>query len=236
VLIAEIGNNHFGCYDTALELIHAAHLAGADVIKMQAFRAHDIKHGSMPPAFYEACEFSIDQYLSMIEFTRDLGNDLFFSLFSPGMEQIEQAQHWHKWSAWHSTTKGVDLRLDEPNRIISIPDKMIEGLPMFKQAEVLYVSPYLIDQPNLSNIALLMLTQGRQVGYSDHTIGIHHAVTAVRHYGAHIVEKHFTLEKNLEWKGHLFRDTVHAADPEELNELATIMHGETHDALPDLRH
>ena len=36
-IIAEIGNNHEGCFDTANQLIEAAAEAGVDAVKFQTF-------------------------------------------------------------------------------------------------------------------------------------------------------------------------------------------------------
>jgi pseudaminic acid synthase len=51
------------------------------------------------------------------------------------------------------------------------------------------------------------------IGYSDHSLGISAAVTAIS-LGANLIEKHFTLNKN---DGAL--DSKFSADPQELNEL-----------------
>ncbi len=77
------------------------------------------------------------------------------------------------------------------------------------------------DQANLGAIRDLSKL-GVTVGYSDHTLGIDAAVLSVG-LGARIVEKHFTLDKNLSD----FRDHKISADPKEFAEMVRrIRHAE----------
>ncbi len=66
---------------------------------------------------------------------------------------------------------------------------------------------------NLSTIKDMKKNFKCNIGYSDHSLGISAAVTAVS-LGAQIVEKHFTLNKN---DGGL--DSKFSADPKELKDL-----------------
>jgi N-acetylneuraminate synthase len=223
VLIAEIGNNHFGDFKKAKELIRVAHLSGADLVKGQAFKAEDIK-GSMPEQFYRDCEFTIEQHLELIDYARDLGNDLFYSIFSKGFEAISMKQNWHKIAGVQTRRGMVSDHYDIENMIISIPAELnLDAMPKLKRAEFLYVSEYCVSDPDLDNISLLALWLGRRVGYSDHTKGIKYAKLAYSDYGAHIIEKHFCLKKNQIYSDTVFRDTVHGANPKELEMLAIHM-------------
>jgi len=58
------------------------------------------------------------------------------------------------------------------------------------------------DQVNLRAMDTLRDTFGLPVGYSDHTLGIHVSLAAVAR-GAHIIEKHFTLGRQLPGPDHL---------------------------------
>ena len=69
-------------------------------------------------------------------------------------------------------------------------------------------------QANLQAIPLLrMAFPGYSIGYSDHTIGIDAAVAAVA-MGAQVIEKHFTLDKDLPGTDHIL-----SATPAELREM-----------------
>jgi len=68
---------------------------------------------------------------------------------------------------------------------------------------------------NLRNIKLLSDIFQIPVGYSDHTIGITASLTSIA-LGARIVEKHFTLDKNMDGWDHWI-----SSDPFELKTLIT---------------
>ena len=225
MLIAEIGNNHFGSMKRARELIKAAHESGADLVKGQAFVASDIQSGSMPKALYEHCAFTVDEYISLIDYARDIGNDLFYSIFSPGMEAISLKQAWHKTAGGQTRKGDAQAVRDIPNMLISVPyDVELKTLYKFRSAEILHVSDYLVTDPQLEQIPILSAwLGGRPVGYSDHTRGIHYATVAYRDYGADIIEKHFCLTQSESFQGVVFRDTVHAATPSQFEELANEM-------------
>ncbi|MBI2096653.1 MAG: N-acetylneuraminate synthase family protein [Candidatus Sungbacteria bacterium] len=70
------------------------------------------------------------------------------------------------------------------------------------------------EQANLRAIPFLAKLLSCTVGYSDHTLGLEAAVTAVA-LGARIIEKHFTLDKNYS----SFRDHQLSADFFEMSEL-----------------
>lgn len=218
MLIAEIGNCHFGDFATAKELVRLANECGADLIKGQAFRAEDIHGGSMPTEFYRKCAFSVEQYLELIDYARGLGNDLFYSVFSKGMEAISLKQQWRKVAGSQTKAGHLTMADDADNLIVSVP--IGAPLPQLKKAAVLHVSEYLTSVPHLWHIETLAEYIGHPAGYSDHTIGIETAVKARRQFGANVIEKHFCLEKHVQFKGIVFRDTQHGATPQEFDALA----------------
>lgn len=66
------------------------------------------------------------------------------------------------------------------------------------------------EEVNLNNIDMLRDLYGYPTGYSDHTIGIAAPILSIAK-GACIIEKHFTLDKNMEGWDHKV-----SADPNEL--------------------
>lgn len=74
-----------------------------------------------------------------------------------------------------------------------------------------YPAPY--SDVNLNAMLTLKNKFGMKVGYSDHTQGIVIPIAAVS-MGAEIIEKHFTLDKNMEGPDHKA-----SLEPEELKEM-----------------
>lgn len=66
------------------------------------------------------------------------------------------------------------------------------------------------DEVNLNNIDMLRMAFGLPVGYSDHTLGIIAPVMSIAK-GVCIIEKHFTLDKNMQGWDHKV-----SANPDEL--------------------
>lgn len=73
--------------------------------------------------------------------------------------------------------------------------------------------PPALDQIHLRNIAMLQETFGVPCGFSDHTLGVAVPLAAIA-LGACVVEKHFTLDKDLPGWDHAV-----SADPAELRTI-----------------
>ena len=62
--------------------------------------------------------------------------------------------------------------------------------------------PTPMNDVNLKAMLTIQKTFGVQIGYSDHTLGIEVPIAAVA-LGATIIEKHFTLDRNLQGPDHV---------------------------------
>ncbi len=222
MLIAEIGNNHLGDFEKAKELIRVAKESGAHIVKSQAFLARDIRSGSMPQEFYRQCEFEFDQYVDLIQYARSIGIDMFYSIFSKSLDPLVYHQNWHK-IAGAQVKQGFTFveKKDTKSVIVSIPEGARK--PVLHNAHILHVSSYLTMYPGLENITYLSAYYKRSAGYSDHTVGVDVCIRAYREFQAPIIEKHFTVSRDISFNGVKYRDCVHAADPKEMEILAKVM-------------
>jgi N-acetylneuraminate synthase len=73
--------------------------------------------------------------------------------------------------------------------------------------------PPAMEIVNLRNIPMLEAAFGVPIGFSDHTIGVHVPLAAIA-LGACVIEKHLTLDKDMEGWDHAI-----SADPEELRQI-----------------
>ena len=221
MLIAEVGNAHFGCIDSAIEHIRVAKYCGADAVKFQAFAPGDFE-GSMPESFYEQCAFSFDQYKDLVEYGNKIDIPVFFSIFNIDLLELDNFTQYSKLAAWQTNEMTVDMleSIDDPTMIVSINSKC-ETLPLLKDSIILYATDYNCDDPAFERISIMQRFYKRPIGYSDHSEGIANCKEAIDLFQVPVIEKHFTLQKYVSFEGEVFRDTVHACNPTELKELAT---------------
>jgi len=92
----------------------------------------------------------------------------------------------------------------------------LDGKIIILQCTSEYPAP--LNEINLRVMKTMGLAFGCPVGFSDHTPGIGASPWAVA-VGACVVEKHFTLNRNMQGPDH--RASI---EPEELNELVKIIH------------
>lgn len=220
MLIAEAGNAHFGNLNLAKELIVAAKDSGCDAVKFQAYKPGDFK-GSMPERFYELCALTENQYMELVGVGEYLKIPVFFSIFNPSLLFLDNFTDFKKLSAWQTNEMKMDdwEALDDPSLIVSVNGKC-KNFPPLKEATVLYATDYNTNDPILERIGIMQRFYKRPVGLSDHTIGIETCIEAINLYEVPVIEKHFCIEKNMAYKGKVFRDTVHGIEPKEMEVLA----------------
>lgn len=212
----------------AKELIRAAHLSGADMVKGQIFDPLRME-GSMPSEFYQQCCFDNSELCHLQRYADGLGI-YYFNSFFHAREDLEARQIVKKISAsqcvdiYTKYKKIKNYEIDNPSTLISVPESC--AFPDLKKAIPMHVTDYLSTNPKLDRIEIMKwhYTSRRnmpaKIGYSDHTEGIENCYLAGKYFGADIIEKHLTLNHNERWNGQIFRDTVHGATPKQFQILA----------------
>lgn len=233
-IVAEIGNNHEGNFDLAMEMVEAAAKTGVDAVKFQTFIPESFVSNNDGARLEKLNKFKLtyDQFRNLEKRSREL--DLIF--FSTPLD-IESAFFLNDIQPIFKISSGDNdfypliktiASFNKPTIISSgIADlDFIKNLVIYwnsvgghdKNLAIMHcVSSYPApqDQANLSAISTLKsVFPNLVIGYSDHTLGIRAAVFAVA-AGARIIEKHFTLNKNQSD----FRDHQLSADPAEMESL-----------------
>ncbi len=236
VIVAEIGNNHEGNVDLAAEMIKAAAAAGADVVKFQTMRAEHLINRENPQRFKQLKKFELgyEQFEHLQGVALD--NDVVFMSTPFDLHSAERLNAFVPAFKIASSDNDFFPLLDKiagfgKPIVLSAGLTTLDGLkrsverlqtawPGDDLADNLAILHCVTSYPtakaeaNLRAIAKIREEFGLAVGYSDHVVGISAAVLSVA-FGARIIEKHFTLDKNFSE----FRDHQLSADPEDLHEL-----------------
>jgi N,N'-diacetyllegionaminate synthase len=243
-IIAEAGVNHDGSIDTALSLVAEAGRAGADCIKFQTFQAKKLLTRTAAKAEYqkqatsddesqyemirklelseadhrvliERCRESGIEFLSspFDEESADLLESLGVSCFKVPSGEVTNLPFLKHLARKHkplivSTGMCILGEVEAAlNTIRSVGNDHITLLHCVTE----YPAPF--GQINLRVMQTLARAFGLPVGYSDHTPGIEVAVAAVA-LGARVIEKHFTLDKNMKGPDHRA-----SLEPHELKQM-----------------
>lgn len=226
IVIAEIGINHNGCIDVAHELIRKARVAGADVAKFQFYDPHAIfgPEGSHPNpealAQNLTVQFGFDDARQLKTWCDDEGIEFAASVFD--LERlgwmIDLGVRRHKIASRVVENRELCERILATGQetYVSLGFWAVEGVPFAApNAHYLYCVP---KYPTEFHDLVLPrdFKESRYCGFSDHTVGIEAALVAAGR-GARVIEKHFTLNKDLPGPDH-----VCSATPEELAELCRL--------------
>ncbi len=236
MIVAEIGTNHEGSVSLAEDLIGLAAEAGADAVKFQTFRTeHYVSRGDTRRfEQLRSFELTIKQFEALSRRAAEAGLVFLSTPFDPGSVRcLEGIVAAYKIASGDNTfyplleaaagtgrpiilsTGLADLNeIEAARRTIERVWRKRHLRPQLALLHCVSCYPVPLDQANLSAIGSLKAAFGLTVGYSDHTLGIEAAVTAVA-VGARVVEKHFTIDKNRSD----FRDHRLSADPRDMAEL-----------------
>lgn len=244
LIIAEAGVNHNGKLDIALKLCDAAKEAGADVVKFQTWKTEKIITNSVAQAEYQTentgktesqfdmlkrLELSFDDFKAIKEHCDKIGIqfastadeeeslDFLISLGIPfikiGSGEITNIPYLRIMgskklpviiSSGMSTLAEVDTALSELKNAGATDITLLHCTTNY---------PCPMADVNLNAMLTLKEAFKIPVGYSDHTEGIEVPIAAVA-MGAKVIEKHFTLDRNMEGPDHLA-----STEPEEFKKM-----------------
>lgn len=244
MIIAEAGVNHNGDIITANKMVDVAKKAGVDYIKFQTFVPEKLVSRYAPKAEYQkettdATESQLEmlrklslseaEFISLKEYCDEAGIGFISTPFD--LESIDfleklDMDFWKIPSGEITnlpylekiarTGRKVVLSTGMSN-IKEIKDavKVLEsnGAPeiVLLHCNTQYPTPF--EDVNLSAMETIARETNKEVGYSDHTKGIEVTIAAVA-MGATVIEKHFTLDKNMEGPDHKA-----SLEPEELSQM-----------------
>ena len=230
-IIAEAGVNHNGSFELAKQLVDRAVWAGADCVKFQTFNPNLLASKYAAMAEYQKKNLGViesqkdmlsrltlkkEDYIELASYCRKLGIQFLSTPFEiESVRFLNNLQDVWKIPSGEITNYPylVEIAKTEKDVILST------GMSDLKEVEAAYT---LLKKYGTKKITLLhcttnyptpmsdvnlkaMLTLKEQfacpVGYSDHTRGIEVSVAAAA-MGASVIEKHFTLDKNMEGPDH----------------------------------
>ncbi len=239
-VIAEIGINHEGDFDKAIELIDSAVGAGAHCVKFQSHITEaemiptDMKPGDISDEklwdIIKRCEFSEEQERDIKEYVEGKGAQYLCTPFSreaaDRLERLDVAaykigsgecnnlpllKHIARFGKPMILSTGMN-DLDSIKRSVATIAEF--GVPLLVNHCVSeYPTPF--EHMRLGTITQLQEELGLPIGISDHSLGIYATLGAVA-LGAVAIEKHFTVSRS--WPG---PDTGLSIEPDEMRELVT---------------
>lgn len=226
-IIAEAGVNHNGNIDTAFKLCDAAKEAGADAIKFQTWKTDLIITKNVRQAEYQQVntgveesqydmlkrlELSYDEFREIKKYCDEIGItfcstadetesldflvDLGIPFIKIGSGEIGNMPYLR-----HAGGKKLPIILSTGMSTFEDIDISMNALLEGGATDITLLHcttsyPCEMKDVNLLSMRSLSKRYCVNVGYSDHTIGCEVAVAAVA-LGAKILEKHFTLDKNM---------------------------------------
>lgn len=232
LVIAEAGVNHNGRLDLALALVDAAAAAGAEVVKFQTFRAEELTSPGAPKAAYQeqttgrdqsqqamlkALELAPAAYAAIRDRCRERGLIFLSTPFDAASANLlaELDVPAFKVPSGELTNLPLLSHIGQKCRPVILSTGMatlgevgeaVDALRSAGCAELALLhclSNYPADpaQVNLRAMTAMAEAFGLPVGYSDHTLGLEVPLAAVA-LGACIIEKHFTLDRDLPGPDH----------------------------------
>jgi len=248
LIIAEIGCNHNGNYNLAIKSILAAKKSGADAVKFQIFDPKNLVTKNAKKAPYSNSnknkqtqydmQKSISLHMNKFERLKKFANKkkikFLCSAFdldslnylkkiklseikipSGEINNIQYLKYIRKFAKKVIISTGMST-IEEIDKAYKIINKKITS----KNIAILHcvsIYPTDIEKLNLNNILMLKKRYNLKIGLSDHTTSLFAPSIAVA-LGAEIIEKHFTINKNLKGPDHFM-----SLNPSEFKKMVSLV-------------
>lgn len=244
-IIAELSANHNHDYQAAVDLVHAAHEAGADAIKMQTYTADTLTIDSHRQYFqigkgtiwegknlyqlYGEAYTPWDWQPKLKELTNKLGLDWFSTPFDfSAVDFLEELDvPVHKIASFEIVDLPLIERVGKTGKPVIMSTGMASLAEIAEAVDTLRKAgttdlcllkctssyPALPETMNLRTIPHLAEAFSVPSGLSDHTLGVAVPVASVA-MGACVIEKHFTMSRDIEGP-----DSKFSLEPHEFKEM-----------------
>lgn len=245
-IIAEAGDNHNGSLDLAFQLVDKAAQAGADCVKFQTFVTEEVISKRAEKAEYQKestgadesqyemvkkLELTFDNFRQLQQYAKEKGLMFLSTPFDiPSVDFLQSIDvPYFKIPSGEITNLPYLIRIAKTGRDVILSTGMAEMEEIEAAVRLLrengageisllhcnteYPTP--MEDVNLRAMLTLKEKFHVRVGYSDHTKGIEVPIAAVA-MGAEIIEKHFTLDHDMEGPDHKA-----SLEPDELEAMVT---------------
>lgn len=232
LIIAEAGVNHNGSLELAKKLALTAKNCGADIVKFQTAKLDSLVSRHAHMAGYQkkniGTEMSqrdmlkkllltYDEFTELAAYCREIGINFLSTPFDLESIDFLQKLDCNLWKIPSGeitnlpylekiakTHKEIILStgmstLDEVREAITVLEANGAGEITVLHCTTQYPAPF--EEVNLNAMLTLHSEFGKKAGYSDHTSGIEVPIAAAA-MGASVIEKHFTLDRNMEGPDH----------------------------------
>ena len=243
LIIAEIGVNHNGNVDTAKKMIDVAKECGADIVKFQTFNTDALTSKFAKMAEYQkknigeeksqkdmlkSLALSYDDFKELADYCKEVGIVFLSTPFDIGsVHFLDSLQDIWKIPSGEITNYPYLVEIAKTKKKIILStgmctmDEVEASLKVLKDNGATDITllhcttdyPAPLESVNLKAMLTLKEKFNCPIGYSDHTKGIEVSVAAVA-MGAEVIEKHFTLDRNMPGPDHKA-----SLEPSELKEL-----------------
>lgn len=244
LIIAEAGVNHNGSFELAKKMADVAKAAGADIVKYQTAVPELVISMFAPKAEYQKdttgegesqlemvrkLHFGFEEHRKLKEYCDSIGIMYLSTPFDMDSIDFLAEMDMPVWKIPSGEVTNLPYlekvaklgkpvimstgmcEISEIKDALDILEKNGAGEVTILHCNTEYPTP--LKDANVKAMLDIKNSFGTAVGYSDHTLGMEAPLAAVA-LGATVVEKHFTLDKNMEGPDHQA-----SMSPEELTAL-----------------